>query len=110
MAMGQARLLQNAGLKSIQEIADAPLAVVRDALGNQKTAKSVQFTCRKHSDDAVSGGTNKRSLEGPVTQAAKKLRTGPLAIDTDGEARSPAEVEQSASKGYYAGAATVEPS
>ncbi|KAH6705073.1 hypothetical protein EV126DRAFT_335990 [Verticillium dahliae] len=95
MAMGQARLLQNAGLKSIQEIADAPFAVVREALGNQKTAKSVQSICRKHSDDAVSGGTNKRSLEGPVTPAAKKSRIGPFAIDGDGEARSPAEVEQS---------------
>ncbi|KAG7150994.1 Protein IMPACT-A like protein [Verticillium longisporum] len=93
--MGQARLLQNAGLKSIQEIADAPFAVVREALGNQKTAKSVQSICRKHSDDAVSGGTNKRSLEGPVTPAAKKSRIGPFAIDGDGEARSPAEVEQS---------------
>ncbi|KAH6658856.1 hypothetical protein F5X68DRAFT_162245 [Plectosphaerella plurivora] len=49
--MRQAKSLQSAGLRSIQQIAEAPLDVITQALGDAKSAKAAHNSCKKHITD-----------------------------------------------------------
>ncbi|KAF6834410.1 hypothetical protein CMUS01_06183 [Colletotrichum musicola] len=71
-AMGQVKALQAVNLRNIQQIADAQLNVVEEALSDAKKAKSLHSACRAH----VTRPTIKRSGDSlPNLTARKRART-----------------------------------
>ncbi|KAJ3467447.1 hypothetical protein MRS44_005011 [Fusarium solani] len=90
-AMGQVKALQTKNLRSIAQIADAPLATVEEALGGDaKAAKSLHAACKAHGKK--SGG--KRAVEdGGVGAGAKKPKLEAHRRDLDYSAMSGDELE-----------------
>ncbi|PTD05201.1 hypothetical protein FCULG_00002170 [Fusarium culmorum] len=66
-AMGQVKALQSKNLRSIAQIADAPLATVEEALGGDaKAAKSLHTACKNHEKKS---GTKRAAEDGVPTTA-----------------------------------------
>ncbi|KAF5018470.1 hypothetical protein F66182_9543 [Fusarium sp. NRRL 66182] len=89
--MGQVKALQTKNLRSISQIADAPLSTVEEALGGDaKAAKSLHTACKTH---AKKGG-NKRAAENtPVATGAKKPKLETHRRDLDYSAMSGDDLE-----------------
>ncbi|KAF7543161.1 hypothetical protein G7Z17_g10958 [Cylindrodendrum hubeiense] len=80
-AMGQVKALQAKNLRSIAQIAEAPLATVEEALaGDAKAAKSLQTACKSHGKKS-----NKRAAEDSSSpgDGAKKPRLEATRRDLD---------------------------
>ncbi|KAK7697364.1 hypothetical protein SLS64_013607 [Diaporthe eres] len=81
-AMSQIKALQSASLKSVQQIADAPLKTVETAIKDAKAARSLQNACKAHLkrmqvSPTSAGTTAKRPAAGTVSaqgQASKRAR------------------------------------
>ncbi|KAH0440232.1 impact protein [Colletotrichum camelliae] len=67
-AMGQVKALQAANLRSIQQIADALPDEVEGALGDSKTAKSLQSACKSY----LKRPSNKRAGDAPTSRPGGK--------------------------------------
>ncbi|KAH7175713.1 hypothetical protein EDB81DRAFT_17719 [Dactylonectria macrodidyma] len=89
-AMGQVKALQAKNLRSIAQIAEAPLATVEEALaGDAKAAKSLHTACKGHGKKS-----NKRAAEGSAsTNDAKKPRLEATRRDLDYGAMSADDLE-----------------
>ncbi|KAI3392001.1 hypothetical protein diail_6354 [Diaporthe ilicicola] len=82
-AMAQIKALQSAGLRSVQQIADAPLKTVETAIKDAKAARSLQNACKAHLKRTQTSPTSastatKRPAAGPAPsaqeQASKRAR------------------------------------
>ncbi|KAF5484463.1 Protein IMPACT-A [Colletotrichum siamense] len=67
-AMSQVKALQAVNLRSIQQIADALPDVVEGALGDSKTARSLQSACKSH----LKRPGNKRAGDAPTSRPDRK--------------------------------------
>ncbi|KAF4419221.1 hypothetical protein CFRS1_v014004 [Colletotrichum fructicola] len=67
-AMSQVKALQAVNLRSIQQIADALPDVVEGALGDFKTARSLQSACKSH----LKRPSNKRAADAPTSRPDQK--------------------------------------
>ncbi|KAI8303201.1 CCR4-NOT transcription complex subunit [Colletotrichum sp. SAR11_240] len=67
-AMSQVKALQAVNLRSIQQIADALPDVVEGALGDSKTARSLQSACKSH----LKRPSNKRAGDAPTSRPDRK--------------------------------------
>ncbi|KAF5502703.1 Protein IMPACT-A [Colletotrichum aenigma] len=67
-AMNQVKALQAVNLRSIQQIADALPDVVKGALGDFKTARSLQSACKSH----LKRPSNKRAADAPTSRPDQK--------------------------------------
>ncbi|KAI8298084.1 General negative regulator of transcription subunit 1 [Colletotrichum sp. SAR11_59] len=67
-AMSQVKALQAVNLRSIQQIADALSDVVEGALGDSKTARSLQSACKSH----LKRPSNKRAGDAPTSRPDRK--------------------------------------
>ncbi|GJC81273.1 hypothetical protein ColLi_04111 [Colletotrichum liriopes] len=88
-AMGQVKALQAVDLRSIQQISDAPFDLVERALGDAKTARSLQTACKAHSKrpNAKRAGD---TLSATGDKRAKKQHMG---SDSEAAGRSTKEQE-----------------
>ncbi|UKZ67445.1 uncharacterized protein TrAtP1_008603 [Trichoderma atroviride] len=90
-AMGYIRALQSKNLKSIEQIAEAPLSTVEEAISDAKLAKSFHTACKSHGKKG-----NKRAAEEPASAAGgKKPKLEMHKRDLDYNAMSPEELEGS---------------
>ncbi|KAL0934207.1 uncharacterized protein CTRU02_211006 [Colletotrichum truncatum] len=89
-AMSQVKALQGVNLRSIQQIADAQPDVIERALGNSKTAKSLQSSCKSYLKLPNSKREGDSTSNNP---SAKRLRTAQYA-DTSTEHKSQSVKEQ----------------
>ncbi|EGX93122.1 impact, putative [Cordyceps militaris CM01] len=80
-AMGHVKSLQTKNLKSIEQIADAPLAAVEAALKDAKLAKGLHTACKSHSKKPAVA--TKRGAEDATSPTAKKPRLEPTKRDLD---------------------------
>ncbi|KAG8671330.1 hypothetical protein FPOAC2_04666 [Fusarium poae] len=92
VAMGQVRALQTKNLRSIAQIADAPLATVEEALGGDaKTAKSLHTACKNHEKKS---GTKRAAEDGTATTTdVKKPKLEAHRRDLDYNAMSGDDLE-----------------
>ncbi|KAJ0110020.1 hypothetical protein J7T55_014823 [Diaporthe amygdali] len=76
-AMVQIKALQSAGLRSVQQIADAPLKTVETAISDAKAARSLQNACKAHLKRMQASPTSagKRPAAGTATQEQASKRT-----------------------------------
>ncbi|KAF4981753.1 hypothetical protein FZEAL_2504 [Fusarium zealandicum] len=89
-AMGQVKALQSKDLRSIAQIADAPLATVEEALGGDtKVAKSLHTACKAHGKK----GSKRPAEDGDSATAAKKPKLEAHRRDLDYSAMSGDELE-----------------
>ncbi|KAJ9151409.1 Protein IMPACT [Pleurostoma richardsiae] len=72
-AMGQIRALQGVNLRSIQQIAEAPLATVETALKDPKAARAFQNACKAHLK-RMDSGKRPAPAGGPDGGSAKRVR------------------------------------
>ncbi|KAG8169291.1 hypothetical protein KVR01_000036 [Diaporthe batatas] len=103
-AMAQIKALQSASLRSVRQIAEAPLKTVETAMADAKAARSFQNACKAHlkrmqTSPGSAGTTGKRPSTATQESANKRARLsggdggymlGPAAV-------SPAELEASLS-------------
>ncbi|WZH49078.1 UPF0029 domain-containing protein [Fusarium acuminatum] len=90
-AMGQVKALQSQNLRSIAQIADAPLATVEEALGGDaKAAKSLHTACKNHEKKT---GTKRAADDGPAIIEAKKPKLETHRRDLDYSAMSGDDLE-----------------
>ncbi|RFN43956.1 hypothetical protein FIE12Z_11808 [Fusarium flagelliforme] len=90
-AMGQVKALQSKNLRSIAQIADAPLTTIEDALGDAKTAKSLHTACKSHEKKS---GTKRAAEDGSATTTeAKKPKIEAHRRDLDYSAMSGDDLE-----------------
>ncbi|KAF3761902.1 hypothetical protein M406DRAFT_282003 [Cryphonectria parasitica EP155] len=76
-AMAQIKALQSVSLRSIQQIADAPLPTVESALQDGKAARALQNACKAHlkrMQTSPTSATSKRQLAGSTGQADQAKR------------------------------------
>ncbi|KAK2589531.1 hypothetical protein QQS21_012793 [Conoideocrella luteorostrata] len=91
-AMGYVKSLQSKNLRSIEQIAEAPLSAVESAITDAKLAKAFHTACRSHGKKA----TSKRAAEGDGTSPnAKKAKLEPHRRDLDYSSMSADELESS---------------
>ncbi|RGP67813.1 hypothetical protein FSPOR_5648 [Fusarium sporotrichioides] len=90
--MGQVKALQSKDLRSIAQIANAPLATVEEALGGDaKTAKSLHTACKNHEKKS---GTKRAAEDGATNAAeAKKPKLEAHRRDLDYSAMSGDDIE-----------------
>ncbi|KOS17238.1 Protein IMPACT [Escovopsis weberi] len=89
-AMGYIKALQAKNLKSIEQIANAPLSDIEDAIKDAKLAKSFHAACKYH------GKKGKRAAEEAVAPApAKKQKLETHKRDLDYASMTPDEIETS---------------
>ncbi|KAL7820585.1 hypothetical protein V8C26DRAFT_392634 [Trichoderma gracile] len=89
-AMGYIKALQAKNLKSIDQIAEAPLSTVEAAISDAKLAKSFHTACKSHGKKS-----NKRAAEEPAAAERKKPRLEMHKRDLDYNAMAPEELEAS---------------
>ncbi|KAM0307772.1 hypothetical protein HYE67_000548 [Fusarium culmorum] len=91
-AMGQVKALQSKNLRSIAQIADAPLATVEEALGGDaKAAKSLHTACKNHEKKS---GTKRAAEDGvPTTAEVKKPKLEAHRRDLDYSSMSGDDLE-----------------
>ncbi|KAI0181018.1 hypothetical protein GGR52DRAFT_522587 [Hypoxylon sp. FL1284] len=96
-AVIQAKALQEKNLRSVQQIAEAPLSVVQAAISNPKTARSLHERCITLKDQNLSTGS-KRPRTSPQSRTSKRPRTSEsTGFSDDQPLTSPAELEASLS-------------
>ncbi|KAJ4393033.1 hypothetical protein N0V93_002239 [Gnomoniopsis smithogilvyi] len=72
-AMGQIKALQSVSLRSIQQIADAPLPTIEAALNDSKAARALQNACKAHLKRMQTSPTSgKRPAPSPSIQDPSK--------------------------------------
>lgn len=96
-AMAQIKALQGANLRSVQQIADAPLKTVETAMGDTKAARSLQNACKAHlkrmqTSPTPAGATGKRPAAGAGSAAQDQARKRARLSDGDGYMLGPADV------------------
>ncbi|KAF5669877.1 impact [Fusarium circinatum] len=92
-AMGQVKALQSKNLRSIAQIADAPLATVEEALsGDAKAAKSLHTACKNHEKKS---GTKRGADGGAAPAEAKKPKLETHRRDLDYGSMSGDDLEAS---------------
>ncbi|KAM0251568.1 hypothetical protein ACHAP5_001575 [Fusarium lateritium] len=90
-AMTQVKALQSQNLRSIAQIADAPVATVEEALGGDaKAAKSLHTACKNHEKKT---GTKRPADDGTVITEAKKPKLETHRRDLDYSAMSGDDLE-----------------
>ncbi|KAK3953667.1 hypothetical protein QBC32DRAFT_233971 [Pseudoneurospora amorphoporcata] len=100
-AMAQIKSLQAFEIRSIRQIAEAPLDTIKSALNDEKTAKSLQNACKaamKRASTAGSSAATKRGAPLSANSPSKRLRhdDNPLMPSrTPGEELTPQELEAS---------------
>ncbi|KAK1776771.1 hypothetical protein QBC45DRAFT_487905 [Copromyces sp. CBS 386.78] len=100
-AMAQIKSLQAVDIRSIQQIAEAPLDTIKSALNDEKTAKSLQNACKaamKRTSTAGSSAATKRGAPLSANSPSKRLRhdDNPLMPSrTPAEELTPQELEAS---------------
>ncbi|CAM1502054.1 Fc.00g040380.m01.CDS01 [Cosmosporella sp. VM-42] len=92
-AMGQVKALQAKNLRSIAQIAEAPLTTIEEALNDPKAAKSLHTACKSHGKKA----TKRAATEDPTSPNAKKPKMETHKRDLDYSAMSPDDLEASLS-------------
>ncbi|KAM3501517.1 hypothetical protein MY10362_005493 [Beauveria mimosiformis] len=92
-AMGHVKSLQAKNLKSIEQIADAPLATVEDALKDAKLAKGLHTACKSH--DKKPAAAAKRGAEDVTSPKAKKPKLEPTKHDLDYSSMAADDLEAS---------------
>ncbi|ERS99058.1 hypothetical protein HMPREF1624_04253 [Sporothrix schenckii ATCC 58251] len=76
-AMTQVKALQAANLRSIQQIAEAPADVVKDAIKDAAAAKSLQTSCKTALKKMAAGGSatgSKRTASASGSASAKRAK------------------------------------
>ncbi|KAH0601519.1 hypothetical protein MHUMG1_00395 [Metarhizium humberi] len=91
-AMGHIKALQAKNLRSIEQIAEAPLSAVEAAISDAKLAKSFHTACKTHGKKAT-----KRPAEESTSPTSKKPRLEPHKRDLDYSSMSAEELESSLS-------------
>ncbi|KAH7199918.1 hypothetical protein DER44DRAFT_789153 [Fusarium oxysporum] len=92
-AMGQVKALQSKNLRSIAQIADAPLATVEEALsGDAKAAKSLHTACKNHEKKS---GTKRGADDGAAPTEVKKPKLETHRRDLDYGSMSGDDLEAS---------------
>ncbi|KAK3504029.1 hypothetical protein B0T13DRAFT_533757 [Neurospora crassa] len=100
-AMAQIKSLQAVDIRSIQQIAEAPLDTIKTALNDEKTAKSLQNACKAAMKRASAGGPAGTKRGAPLSTTSlpsKRLRhdDNPLMpFRPPGEELTPQELEAS---------------
>ncbi|KZZ97520.1 Ribosomal protein S5 domain 2-type fold protein [Moelleriella libera RCEF 2490] len=89
-AMGHIKALQAKNLRTIEQIAEAPLSSVEAAIPDAKIAKSFHAACKSHGKKAT-----KRAAEANVSPEAKKTKLEPHKRDLDYGSMSADELESS---------------
>ncbi|KAM5346515.1 hypothetical protein ACJ41O_009520 [Fusarium nematophilum] len=93
-AMGQVKALQAKNLRSIAQIADAPLATLEEALGGDpKAAKSLHTACKAHGKKGSKRAAAAEDAGGSPGGAKKKPRLEAHRRDLDYSAMSGDELE-----------------
>ncbi|KAM3526356.1 hypothetical protein NHJ13051_003511 [Beauveria bassiana] len=92
-AMGHVKSLQAMNLKSIEQIADAPLATVEDALKDAKLAKGLHTACKSYSKKPAAAA--KRGAEDTPSPKAKKPKLEPTKHDLDYSSMAADDLEAS---------------
>ncbi|KAJ6442024.1 cell division control protein 2 [Purpureocillium lavendulum] len=91
-AMGHIKALQAKNLRSIGDIAEAPLATIEEAISDAKLAKSLHTACKSHGKKPA-----KRAAEDATSPNAKKPKLEPHKRDLDYSSMTPDELEGSLS-------------
>ncbi|PNY28084.1 Protein IMPACT [Tolypocladium capitatum] len=91
-AMGHVKSLQSKNLRSIDQIAEGPLATVESAIGDAKLAKSFHIACKNHGKK-----TTKRAAEESASPNAKRPKLEPHKRDLDYSSMTADELEGSLS-------------
>ncbi|PHH71244.1 hypothetical protein CDD82_6664 [Ophiocordyceps australis] len=89
-AMEHVKALQSEKLRSIDEIAQAPISTIETALKDSKLAKGFHAACKKHGRDAL-----KRSNDDAELPSAKRPKLVPHKRDVDYSSMTPDELEES---------------
>ncbi|OAA79340.1 Impact family [Akanthomyces lecanii RCEF 1005] len=92
-AMGHVKSLQAKNLKSIEQIADAPLATLEDVLKDAKLAKGFHAACKSHSKKPAAA--TKRGAEDVTSPTSKKPKLEPTKRDLDYSSMAPDDLEAS---------------
>ncbi|KAJ6787221.1 hypothetical protein PWT90_07856 [Aphanocladium album] len=92
-AMGHIKSLQAKNLKSIEQIAEAPLTTVEEALKDAKLAKGFHTACKSHSKKPPAAA--KRGAEESTSPTSKKPRLEPTKRDLDYSSMAPDDLEAS---------------
>lgn len=81
------------GYNSIEQIAEAPLANVEEAIKDAKLAKTFQTACKAHSKKPTAGA--KRNAEDATSPSSKKPKLEPTKRDLDYGSMAPDDLEAS---------------
>ncbi|OAA70513.1 Impact family [Cordyceps fumosorosea ARSEF 2679] len=92
-AMGHVKSLQAKNLKSIEQIADAPLKVVEEALKDAKLAKGFHTACKSHTKKP--SAAVKRRVEEATSPSPKKAKLEPTKRDLDYSSMAADDLEAS---------------
>ncbi|KAK3402231.1 hypothetical protein B0T20DRAFT_370431, partial [Sordaria brevicollis] len=97
-AMAQIKSLQAVDIRSIRQIAEAPLDTIKSALNDEKTAKSLQNACKAAMKRTATGAGTKRGASSTANSPSKRLKQddNPLMPSRlPGEELTPQELEAS---------------
>ncbi|OAQ78738.1 cell division control protein 2 [Purpureocillium lilacinum] len=86
--MGHIKALQAKNLRSISDIAEAPIATIEEAINDAKLAKSLHTACKGHGKKST-----KRAAEDAASTTAKKIKLEPHKRDLDYSSMAPEELE-----------------
>ncbi|KAG5959582.1 hypothetical protein E4U58_004937 [Claviceps cyperi] len=92
-AMGYVKTLQQQGLRSVQQIAQAPLSALEAAIPDNRIARSLYSACRLHIKSAPKRAAADEADEGSSTPDAKRARLEPHKRDLDYGTMSAEELE-----------------
>ncbi|KAG6116160.1 hypothetical protein E4U14_000470 [Claviceps sp. LM454 group G7] len=92
-AMGYVKTLQQQGLRSVQQIAQAPLSALEAAIPDSRVARSLYSACRLHIKSAPKRAAAEEAGEGASAPDAKRARLEPHKRDLDYGTMSAEELE-----------------
>ncbi|KAG6280195.1 hypothetical protein E4U47_001298 [Claviceps purpurea] len=92
-AMGYVKTLQDQGLRSVQQIAQAPLSALEAAIPDSRVARSLYSACRLHIKSAPKRAAAEEAGEGASAPDAKRARLEPHKRDLDYGTMSAEELE-----------------
>ncbi|KAG6053521.1 hypothetical protein E4U16_006693 [Claviceps sp. LM84 group G4] len=92
-AMGYVKTLQEQGLRSVQQIAQAPLSALEAAIPDSRVARSLYSACRLHIKSAPKRAAAEEAGEGATAPDAKRARLEPHKRDLDYGTMSADELE-----------------
>ncbi|PHH68039.1 hypothetical protein CDD80_296 [Ophiocordyceps camponoti-rufipedis] len=95
-AMGHVKALQDKGLRSIEQLAQAPLNTVEAAIGDVRLAKSLQTACSKHQTTTTTTTTKRTAGDALESSSpSKKTKLQPHKRQVDYGALTSDELERS---------------